>query len=51
MTIRYVANKQKRQEYNGQKIDIWAFRSFLSTVGRRLRSVPNCLNNWTGFVA
>jgi hypothetical protein len=27
LIIRYFASRQKRQEYNWQQIDIWAFRS------------------------
>jgi hypothetical protein len=38
LIIRYFANRQKRQEYNWQQIDMWAFWSSLHTVGRRLLS-------------
>jgi|GEM_PF-894123 len=39
MIIRYFASRQKRQEYNWQQIDIWAFRSSLPT-GRQAYSLP-----------
>jgi hypothetical protein len=38
LIIRYFASRQKRQEYNWQQIDIWAFRSSLPTAGRCLLS-------------
>jgi hypothetical protein len=38
LIIRYLASRQKRQEYNWQQIDIWAFRSSLPT-GRQASSV------------
>jgi hypothetical protein len=39
LIIRYFAGRQKRQEYNWQQIDIWAFRSSLPT-GRQASFVP-----------
>jgi predicted ribonuclease YlaK len=39
LIIRYVASRQKRQEYNWQQIDICAFRSSLPT-GRQASSLP-----------
>jgi len=38
LIIRYFASRQKRQEYNLQQIDIWAFRSSLPA-GRQASSV------------
>jgi hypothetical protein len=32
--MRYFASRQKKQEYDWQQIDIWAFRSSLPTAGR-----------------
>jgi hypothetical protein len=51
LIIRYVASRQKRQEYNWQQIDIWAFRSSLPT-GRQASSVPiSKENKATGVIA
>jgi hypothetical protein len=44
MIIRYFASRQKRQEYNWQQIDVWAFRSSLPT-GRQASSVPKSKEN------
>jgi hypothetical protein len=66
LIIRYFASRQKRQEYNWQQIDIWAFRSSLPTgrqaclrqagvfpaYGRQASSVPiSKENKATGVIA
>jgi hypothetical protein len=51
LIIRYFAGRQKRQEYNWQQIDIWAFRSSLPT-GRQASFVPiSKENKATGVMA
>jgi hypothetical protein len=52
LIIRYFASGQKRQEYDWQQIDIWAFRSSLPAVGREVSSVPKSKENKaTGVIA
>jgi hypothetical protein len=51
LIIRYFASRQKRQEYNWQQIDIWAFLSSLPNSRQASSVTISKENKATGVIA